>query len=503
MFNENIVTEVVEVQTPASETTALIKDPRSNGQEASTKKHAWTYVKLFAIYFLCNVGLQILSPAQILVYERIYCSQWYQKHGTESALPLAGIPESWCKISPIQQQVATLKGWLEFFIAAPGLLWSVPMGILADAIGRRRLAFVTLLTFFLSEGWNAFISYFGGQIPLHFVWFGALITAFGGGGMVGDMILMCMFSDISPSDKLTAVFLRVTAFEAVGRVLGPTIAASLMQWNAWWAICTGLAFILLGVLLTLTVPETLQTSEQEGSESTEESTPVQSWGLPSKWENIQQSMRELVRIWSDWRLIFVGLTYPFRSICFALDDLVQRYVSNRYGWTLADATFTYSIEAVGSGIMLFTILPMISTALDRRTTWSVIHKNALMSRASLLVLTISFLVIGLAPTVPILIVGLLIETISVGLPAALRALAAGLVPDEDHGRVFSMLAALETINMMVAFPVSAKIFNIGLEKGGGTWLGLPYDILAGVSFLAFLTMCATRFERRLELSGPA
>lgn len=284
-----------------------------------------------------------------------------------------------------------------------------------------------------------------------------------------------------------------------GKVIGPIIAATLMRFDPWLAIYTGLAFLLGTMLLMVTIPETLASRVVlEGDEHVQPRTRRSR--MPEfSWKDTRESLKDNLKIWSDYRLVFVVLTYPFRMVCYALGDLIQRYVSDRYHWTLADATLVYSIQAVAAAVMLFTLLPMISNQIDQRFSWSIIQKNVMLSRASLLTLVVAYAVIGLAPTAPIMIIGLLIETLATGLPATMRALATALVEGADKGSVFSVLAVVETLSAMMAFPISAAFFNLGLAKGGGAWLGFPYDAISVGAAIAFLAMCLLRFERRIRV----
>lgn len=283
------------------------------------------------------------------------------------------------------------------------------------------------------------------------------------------------------------------------KVIGPVIAATLMRFNPWFAIYTGLAFLLGNTILMTTVPETLASRIELEAEDDEQARSPMSKIPKFSWKDTRESLKEALKIWSDYRLVFVALTYPFRMVCYALGDLIQRYVSDRYHWTLADATLVYSIQAVAAAVMLFTLLPCISGYIDQRYSWSIIRKNVVLSRASLLILVLAYAVIGLAPTAPVMILGLLIETLATGLPATMRALASALVEGADKGRVFSVLAVVETMSAMIAFPLSAAFFNLGLAKGGGAWLGLPYDTISACAAIAFLIMCLLRFEGRIRV----
>jgi len=283
------------------------------------------------------------------------------------------------------------------------------------------------------------------------------------------------------------------------KVIGPVIAATLMRYNPWLAIYLGLGFLFGTSILMTTFPETLASRVGFEADRDEQAGPPTSNIPKFSWKDTRQSLKEVMKIWSDYRLIFVALTYPFQMVCYALGDLVQRYVSDRYHWSLADATLLYSVQAIASAAMLFSLLPIVSAQIDRRFSLSVIQKNVVLLRVSLLVLVIAYAVIGLAPTAAILIIGLLIETLATGLPAAMRALASALVESADTGRVFAVLAVVETLSAMIAFPLSAALFNLGLAKGGGIWLGLPYDMISIGAAISCLIMCLLRFERRIRV----
>lgn len=312
--------------------------------------------------------------------------------------------------------------------------------------------------------------------------------------------LTMLFSGYILTSTRAHSFFCVSAFGYLSKVAGPLIASALMRLDPWLAIYTGLGFLCIGVVVVGTLPETLHAAkhgehvEDEG-EANPHPGPDAVTAKTSKRAAVRQSIRQVLKIWSDWRLVFVALTYPFKMVCYALGDLVQRYVSDRYGWTLADATLVYSVQAAAAAVILWTILPLVSNHIDRRYSFSIIQKNAALSRAALLVLVVAYALIGLAPNIAVMFVGLLIETLSTGLPATMRALAAAMVHGDDKGSVFSVMAITETLSTMIAYPITATLFNIGLERGGGPWLGLPYEVMSVAAGVACLGMCLLRFER--------
>jgi MFS family permease len=166
-------------------------------QEEGLKTNSRLLWRIYAIVFCINFSFQVLQPAQTQIYESIYCSQWYHNHPVAGIPENGPIPESYCKIAPVQTQISTLKGWLEFFLAAPGLLLSIPMGILADRIGRRPLILGNWSVVLLTQAWTTFVMWFGGRIPLQAIWLGASLNIFSGGLVVTELLYVVSCSRMS------------------------------------------------------------------------------------------------------------------------------------------------------------------------------------------------------------------------------------------------------------------------------------------------------------------
>ena len=460
--------------------------------------HLSIYTKLCAIIFLVNVAFQILMPAQTRIYERIFCEQYYEDHKTDQTFD-GRIPEHLCKIAPVQRQVSSLKGWIEFFEATPGLFVAIPIGILSDIFGRQTFARLTLLVIFVQQLWISLVTFFPKTIPIHTVWLEGALNFISGGKMVAEALFACIITDITPSEQLSTAFFRFNAVGCLTKVIGPAIAGSLMHFEAWYAILAGLTGLLCMIIVAFTVPETLRDlqhytllSATEGSNPTHRKLNQ----LRAFKTIVLTAIKELAIVWTDWRLLFLTLLYPFRMFSNALGDLVQLYVSNRYNWTLANATFLYSLQAVAATIVLFLLLPAFADLLENKYQLSAIQKNVVLSRISLFVLAIAYLIEGLAPTIALLLFGLVFETFASGLSSTLRALAGSLVDSKDNGRVFSVLAISETVSTMFAYPAATALFNVGLDNGGGVWLGLPLFVTAGMAVVAFGAMSLLRFDRR-------
>lgn len=204
MARENDNCACDRVEEALTETDPLLNDGLRDPNNADHRQdqHSKIFFKIYIIVFFINLAFQILAPAQTQIYESIYCTQWYEQHPI-AGLPVDGkIPESYCKIGPVQTQVSSLKGWLEFFNAAPGLLLSIPMGILTDAIGRRYLMISNITILCLTQVWITAVTWLNGRIPLRAIWLGSSLNLLSGGVVVTEMLFVCILTDISPGEKL-------------------------------------------------------------------------------------------------------------------------------------------------------------------------------------------------------------------------------------------------------------------------------------------------------------
>lgn len=266
-----------------------------------------------------------------------------------------------------------------------------------------------------------------------------------------------------------------------------------MERSAWWAVYVGLGCLVAILPLVFTFPETLP-QHHEFSHLTDEP-GAKSSRIRTTIDLSIAAFRELGLVWTDWRLVFLVCLYPFRMMSNALGDLLIRYVSLRYGWTLADATFLFSLPAISATVVLFLLMPMVADYLDNHFHFSAVKKNVILSRAALFLLATAMAIKGFAPNIWVLVFGLVVETLAAGSPATLRALAGCMVEAKDNGRVFSVLAISETLSNMMAYPATAYLFNQGIERGGGAWLGLPFFVTAAMAGLAAAVMCCLRFEK--------
>jgi MFS-type transporter involved in bile tolerance (Atg22 family) len=98
-----------------------------------------------------------------------------------------------------------------------------------------------------------------------------------------------------------------------------------------------------------------------------------------------------------------------------------------------------------------------------------------------------------SPSLPLTLVGLVIYTLGTGFVSLVRSLITSLVDAEHVARLYAIIAVVETSSALVAGPMVAGLYEMGLEWKGA-WLGLPFWGLAGVLMVGAVGAWCVRFD---------
>lgn len=102
-------------------------------------------VLAFAMVSIVDVGAFLSEAPKTRVFEANLCLSYYQEHDPSMITHDGTVPEDLCKGDAIQQKLAMIFGWQDTFDAIPGILLAVPLGALADRIGRKWIFVVSLM----------------------------------------------------------------------------------------------------------------------------------------------------------------------------------------------------------------------------------------------------------------------------------------------------------------------------------------------------------------------
>lgn len=151
-----------------------------------------------------------------------------------------------------------------------------------------------------------------------------------------------------------------------------------------------------------------------------------------------------------------------------------------------------SFRAATSLVALTVFVPGANMVLLRVLQLPAHWADLWLARGSIILTTLSFLTMGIAAHPALLILGLLIFNLGTGYSAAMRSVAIHVVGGQsspDVGRLFAVIAIVESVGIMIAGPALAAIYEWGIELGE-PWIGIPFlataSALAAIAFVTFI-----------------
>ena len=266
-----------------------------------------------------------------------------------------------------------------------------------------------------------------------------------------------------------------------------------MERDPWIPLALGLGLQLLTIPITLIIPETLGLRKEDDESSDTDGTQedISAFSSPSldleKHSHFSVArtllisfIKESALLFKDWRVLFFIVLYPFRVACGSLDNFLIQYVPKRYHWTFAQTNYIWSIQSGASMVTLIFILPALASYLLNKKSYSATKKDLLIMRISFTCFALGYLLEGLAPNIYILIFAAILVHLGSGLGACMRALLTSFIRKDQVARLYTALAIVETLGMMVSGPIVAGLFNAGMKRGSGVWQGLPWLVLGSV-----------------------
>ncbi|KAL8820713.1 MAG: hypothetical protein Q9191_007459 [Dirinaria sp. TL-2023a] len=438
--------------------------------------------------FLTDLANSVSKAPLMRVFESIICQNHYAGPNAGFIGRAGNVDEQHCKISPVQQELALLRAWLDFFDYLPGLFLAIPFGMLADKYGRKWLNVLNTASLWLRLGWICLVCAFPHLIPLRLIWAQSILGVFGGGPVVGSALSMVIMTDVTPESKRATVFFYAHAALCATEFFGPPVSSVLMGKSPWIALALAICLLTLAISLAIALPETISNSRDTNRPSLVNCRPQSSLGQhlnESLTSNVSRHLPALGFLVSDHRvgfILFISISFIFGQAC---ANLTLQYTSRRYKWTLSKAAYLSSIKAAFMLVTLLGLLPLASSYLLRRKSFTPLKKDVLLLRISSILVTIGYSIEGIASSTPFFVVGYCLATMGLGATALIRSLLASLVKKDEVGRLFMMMSLVWTAAMLVASPAVALLFREGLERKG-MWAGLPF-VTTGVIFAAATT----------------
>lgn len=241
-------------------------------------------------------------------------------------------------------------------------------------------------------------------------------------------------------------------------LISSALSGWLMTYNAWIAMFLGWGIMLAGIFAALLLPETKnaipapktddRTHELSGwgdDGEPEESQPI--W-LPNAntTGNLRAKSTSVFRAYAfilkDNQMMLLLSSFLIYKLSRGIGWFQLQYISKRYDWTLAKATFLMSFKAAVNIVLFVAVLPALSWWLMEKRHLDSRLKDMQLTKASAVLMIVGTAVMGLSPSAAGMVIGLMVQTLGGGFVFLTRSLITTMVRPEQTARLYTVIELL-------------------------------------------------------------
>ncbi|KAI1110455.1 major facilitator superfamily domain-containing protein [Nemania sp. NC0429] len=453
-------------------------------------------LSLLCAYAFAMMLADNLQPAALTkVFEDVICDSYYD-HSPQSQLSSEG--ENPCEAQPVQRELALVRGFLQLVPIFSGLLCTVPYGLLAERVGRKRVLVLSGAGTLAAFAWVLAVCYWR-FLPIRWVLLSGVFLFVGGGDPVLSSMLHVMVTDVTDQAERAQIFLYLHAADVVAGFFGPAVSAPLMEKGHTWAVLL-LAVAVLGTSITalaVLVPETLHlkavsmgrpgrvknraVSSSSSSEivvlsprsSLQSAIPRRKGGFALA--GIETSLASLVALLTSNRQATLLLClYAPQTASRELFTLIGlQYSSAKFALPYARGNVLLSLLQAAQGLVVLVVLPLTTRLVANPRRWTAWARDRLYATASIALLAAGLFVIGISPTLAVEVLGLLFVALGSCSSGLLMSLLGAAVKPSQVSVVYSSALMLSIIARSLTGLVESALLIKGLELGWA-WMGLPF-----------------------------
>ena len=305
-----------------------------------------------------------------------------------------------------------------------------------------------------------------------------------------------------------SIFFRFGVASMAADFISSAVSSWLMTMDPWIPLMIGMGIVLLGVLFTLSLPETmhvrhpepadhmemshlspdddddsLEHKEQDREYTDNEDSPFfhpNESKIKTLATKINSYITPYTFILANKQILLLLSAFLVYRLSRGSSWFLVQYISTRYNWTLAQSNLLMSFRPALTIPLFLFILPAISRYLLRSMQST--QKDLRLARISIIFLTVGTLGIGLSPSIPPLIISLIVQAAGSGFLFVTRSLITTLIKREQTAKLFTVIEILQSVGAVIASLVITNVFRAGIEMGG-MWIGLAWFV-TGSLFVA-------------------
>lgn len=449
----------------------------------------WSIVYICGLFVLfVDFGSYFNSPSRLRMIEGATCRRFYRLENALLIDAQGEVPEKFCKLDPIQEELAFINGWKGSIDAFICMIFAIPWGVLADKKGRRFVAFISVTGILLNELWYIVVCYCYNTLPPRALFAGGIFLIIGGGPTVVLGVIMGIVADCSSPEFRAVVLYYIQATVLLSLVFGqPLGGIALKRLGYWIPSITGYCLMFASCIILCWMPTVSKTNnhhvtggEEEAMEITgdqvshSESGRNTSQKLRSQILSGLHSIHEVIMLVATNNTLFLGLaTFLMTKAGSSIIEFLPQFASKRFGWEISDASYIAAVQAAVSILMMAVILPTITKMLKTKYRISGPPLDLKIIRGSAPFLTIGCFLLGWASTPSLFITAIVIYTMGAGFRVTLESFLASTVRSDQLATLYVAISVIDTMGTFVASPLLAATFAKGLHMGG-PWIGLPF-----------------------------
>lgn len=473
----------------ASESSPLLSN-NVEAVDALSHRRRRAILLLYAFAFTMMLGDNLQPAALIEIFENLICNAYYKEE-----MPLDEVlGKRDCKVQPVQKELALVRGLQQFVPLIPALLCTVPYGLLAERIGRRRVLILSGVGVFAALSWVMAVCYWQ-FVGIRWVLLSGIFLFIGGGDAVTSSLVHIMVTDATSQAERAQVFLNLHAADVLSGFFGPAISAPLMEKGyTWSALLLAQIMLFTGTfIITYFIPETLELRDKSAqhADSAVDVTSSESHALPAaRSDSFIATIRHVVRKACNSLVLFFRAMTSNRQallllIIFAPQTAARelfsviglQYSGAKYSLPYARGNVLLSLFQGAQGILVLFLLPAVTRTVADPRGWTAWARDRRYAVVSIAVTAAGLMTIGLAPALAVEGLGLLLVALGSCTTGLVMSLLGGAVRPDQVSTFYSVALTLSMITRSVTGPVLSALLVKGLELGR-EWLGLPFIVMA-------------------------
>ncbi|KAJ5333075.1 uncharacterized protein MYU51_005157 [Penicillium brevicompactum] len=470
---------------------------------ARKSKKVVVFIVCAVLLLAVDFGFYMSNAPQLAVFEDIICRNYKETlHRTGDALTPSLVEGNPCKSEAVQGELALVIGYKDTFDVLPGLLLSLPYGVLSDRYGRRPFLYLGLLGIVLGEVWVRLVCLWSNVIPLRMVWLSALFKVIGGGDVVITAIALVIVADVFSEDERSTKLFQLQSCIFVAEILAAPLSAYLMTKGPMFPYLLSLGLILVGSIPAIFLPETL---EDAIAKRTKQAEPDQHGPVEPQESDKRTLIKELIRqarefgdstrfIWSDLNVCLMVLVLFVTVMSRQCTNLLLQYVSAKFDWSIGRSSLLISLRGIFALVTYLLLMPAVTFLAAKYLNLHGKRSDHIMSKGSGILSVIGFIAVFIGPNPAFLIGGLVILSIGSAFMVTTRSLATSLVLPDHVGTLYSAIGIAQGVGLLVSGPLFANLFRLGLHLGKA-WMGLPFLMAAVFFFFAVVAVWNVKFEQ--------